>query len=132
MCIRDRSGRGRGPICNLRQMVDRLNLFPTPHGWRQGDQHFTWDEADCKVKWDSAMQLCKEVVETRLDLKGLDSGLSTQTLRQLKLDRQNQKDNVKTALNAGLGGVWPEARASCGETVEDLEHIVHHCPACSC
>eukprot|EP00971_Amphidinium_carterae_P164633 3264130-Amphidinium_carterae.2 len=102
-------GRGRGPICNLRQMADRLHWVPTDTGWRQG----------------------------------LDSSLATQTLRQLKLDSQSQKDSVKSALNAALGGAWHEVRANsvfevgevcvrCGESVENLkqiEHIVHHCPA---
>eukprot|EP00971_Amphidinium_carterae_P182581 3623533-Amphidinium_carterae.1 len=89
------------------------------------------------------MQLCEEFIEvadSRLDFQGLDSILATQTLRQLKLDGQSQKDSIKFALNAALGGVWHEARANsvydvgdmcvrCGEAVEDLEHIVHHCPA---
>eukprot|EP00971_Amphidinium_carterae_P201787 4004131-Amphidinium_carterae.1 len=67
------------------------------------------------------------------------SGLATQTLRQLKLDGQSQKDSVKSALSAALRGIWHEVRnnsvfevgevcARCGEAVEDLEHIVHHCP----
>eukprot|EP00971_Amphidinium_carterae_P133451 2643211-Amphidinium_carterae.1 len=47
---------------------------------------------------------------------GRDSGLATQTLRQLKLDGQSQKD---------IG----DLRVRCGEAVEDLEHIVHHCLA---
>eukprot|EP00971_Amphidinium_carterae_P350642 6491664-Amphidinium_carterae.1 len=92
-----------------------------------------------KVKWDSALQLCKEVSDSRPDFQGLASGLATQGLRQLKFDGQSQKDSVKSALNAALGGVWHEARANsvfdigemcvrCGEAVEDLEHIVHHCP----
>eukprot|EP00971_Amphidinium_carterae_P338115 6475304-Amphidinium_carterae.3 len=73
--------------------------------------------------------------------QALDSGLAIQALRQLKLDGQSQKDNVKSVLNAALGGVWHEARVHsvfeevgefsvrCGEAVEDLEHIVHHCPS---
>eukprot|EP00971_Amphidinium_carterae_P055680 1097796-Amphidinium_carterae.1 len=78
-------------------------------------------------------------IDSRLDFQGLASGLATQTLRQLKLDGQSQKDSVKSALNAALGGVWHEVANSvfevgemcvrCGEAVEDLEHIVHHCPA---
>eukprot|EP00971_Amphidinium_carterae_P212256 4212451-Amphidinium_carterae.2 len=51
------------------------------------DRYFTSDEAAYKVKWDYAIQLCKEIAETRPDFRGLDSGLSTQTLRQLKLLR---------------------------------------------
>eukprot|EP00971_Amphidinium_carterae_P178410 3539353-Amphidinium_carterae.2 len=53
---------------------------------------------------------------------------------------KSQKDSVKSALNAALGGVWHEVRANsvfevgelrvrCAEAVEDIEHIVHHCPA---
>eukprot|EP00971_Amphidinium_carterae_P167216 3313329-Amphidinium_carterae.1 len=95
----------RGPIGDPRVAADRIRLRPI-----------------AAVKWDSALHLCKSVADIRLDFQGLDSGLATQMLRQLKLDGQSQKDNVKTALNAALGGVWHEA-------VEDLEHIVHHCPA---
>eukprot|EP00971_Amphidinium_carterae_P118868 2354618-Amphidinium_carterae.1 len=58
---------------------------------------------------------------------------------QLKLDGQSQKEDRKAALNAALGGVWHEERAHsafqvgdtcvrCGEDVENLEHIVLHCP----
>eukprot|EP00971_Amphidinium_carterae_P253257 5028104-Amphidinium_carterae.1 len=134
-----RRGRGRGPIRSLKQTANRLQRTPAQTGWRQGDQYSSWDEADYKVNWDSALQLSKEVTAIRLDFQGLDSGLSTQALRQLKLDGQSQKDTVRIALNAALGGVWHEARANvfdvgdwcvrCGEAVEDLEHIVHQCPA---
>eukprot|EP00971_Amphidinium_carterae_P156070 3094353-Amphidinium_carterae.2 len=126
-------------------MADLLQWTPTQTGWRQGDQHFSWDGADYKVKWDSTplwqpLQLYKEVAATRPEFEGLDSGLYTQALRQLKLDGQSRKDTVNIALNAALGGVWDGARANavfdvrdlrvgCGEAVEDLEHIVHHCPA---
>eukprot|EP00971_Amphidinium_carterae_P265560 5268159-Amphidinium_carterae.2 len=70
-------------------MADCLHWVPIDTGWRQGEQCFTWDEADYKVKWDSAMQLCKEVADSRPDFQGLASGLATQTLRQLKLDGQS-------------------------------------------
>eukprot|EP00971_Amphidinium_carterae_P180759 3585398-Amphidinium_carterae.1 len=61
------------------------------------------------------------------------------TLRQLKLDGPSQKEDREAALNAAPGGVWHEERAHaafqvgdicvrCGEAVENLEHIVHHCP----
>eukprot|EP00971_Amphidinium_carterae_P021817 430502-Amphidinium_carterae.1 len=66
------------------------------------------------------MQLCKEVAESRPDFQGLDSGLATQALRHLKLDGQSQKDNVKTALNAALGGFWHEARANAVFDVGEL------------
>eukprot|EP00971_Amphidinium_carterae_P345661 6486743-Amphidinium_carterae.1 len=85
--------------CNLRQMVDRLHWVPTDTGWRQGGRCFTWDEADYRR------------FPTRLDFQGLDSGFATQTLKQLKLDGQSQKDSVKIVLNAALGGVWREAGA---------------------
>eukprot|EP00971_Amphidinium_carterae_P038184 750457-Amphidinium_carterae.1 len=86
-----------------------------------------------------ALHLCKEVAEARPDFQGLDSGLATQALRKLSLNGQSQKDNVKSDLNDALGGVWQEARVHSvfevgelcvrrGETVKDLEHIVHHCP----
>eukprot|EP00971_Amphidinium_carterae_P093616 1852514-Amphidinium_carterae.1 len=73
------------------------------------------------------------VADTHPGFQRLEAG------RQLKLDGQSQEDNVKTALIAALGGVWHEARVHaefvvsdlcvrCGEAVEDLGHIVHHCP----
>eukprot|EP00971_Amphidinium_carterae_P198367 3937000-Amphidinium_carterae.1 len=89
------------------------------------EQHFACSHADYKVKWDSAAQHCKEVAESRRDCQGLDSGLATQALRQLKLDGQSQKDNVETAREFGDGDLC----VRCGEAVEDLEHIAHHCPA---
>eukprot|EP00971_Amphidinium_carterae_P330466 6463512-Amphidinium_carterae.1 len=122
-----RRGRGRGPIRNLRLMADRLNWVPTPEGWRQGKQHFTWPDADYKVKWDFALHLCK-MAEARPDCQGLVSGLSTQSLRQFKLDGQSQKDTVKTALNAALGGVWHEVRVHAVFEVGEL-CVRHHCPA---
>eukprot|EP00971_Amphidinium_carterae_P133603 2646081-Amphidinium_carterae.1 len=122
-------GKGRGPIRNLRQMAVRLHWVPTATLWRQGEQCF-------------GMKLTTKstgILRATLQ-RGLDSGLASQTFRQLKLDGQSQKDSVKSALNAALGGVWHETRANsvvdvgemcvrCGEAVEDLEHIVHHCPA---
>eukprot|EP00971_Amphidinium_carterae_P112885 2235513-Amphidinium_carterae.2 len=54
-------------------MADHLHWAPTASGWRQGDQCFTWDEADYK--------LCKEVADSRPDFQGLGSGLATQALR---------------------------------------------------
>eukprot|EP00971_Amphidinium_carterae_P063481 1256433-Amphidinium_carterae.1 len=52
-----------------------------------------------------------KIADSRPEFQGLDSGLATPS-RQLKLDGQSQTDNVKTALNAALGGVWHEARAN--------------------
>eukprot|EP00971_Amphidinium_carterae_P081680 1616009-Amphidinium_carterae.1 len=63
-------------------MADRLQWVPTDTMWRQGEQRFTWDEADYKLKWDSALQLCKEVADSRPDFQGLPSGLG-----------QSQKDS---------------------------------------
>eukprot|EP00971_Amphidinium_carterae_P027136 534916-Amphidinium_carterae.1 len=65
--------------------------------------------------------------------------LSASAYRQLKLDGQSQKEDRKAPLNAALGGVWHEERAHsafqvgdtcvrCGEAVENLEHVVLHCP----
>eukprot|EP00971_Amphidinium_carterae_P050085 987193-Amphidinium_carterae.3 len=74
-----RRGRGCGPIRNLRLMADRLNWTLTPEGWRQGDQHFTWADVEYKVKWDSAMHLCKGVAETRSNSKVSISALRCTT-----------------------------------------------------
>eukprot|EP00971_Amphidinium_carterae_P239908 4762723-Amphidinium_carterae.1 len=62
----------------------RLDWIPIAIGWRQGEPHFTWHDADYKVKWDSALHLCEGVADMRLDFqrrKLLD-----------KLDGQSQKD----------------------------------------
>eukprot|EP00971_Amphidinium_carterae_P098676 1951447-Amphidinium_carterae.1 len=85
-------------------MGDRLGWTHTEHGWCQDDQNFAWDEADYKVKWDSALHL--DVTNARPDFQGLEAGLATQTLTQVKLDGQSQKDNVKTALKLS-GSMWP-------------------------
>eukprot|EP00971_Amphidinium_carterae_P329083 6461369-Amphidinium_carterae.1 len=97
-------------------MADRLHWTPTQTGWRQGDQYFSWDEADYKVKRDSALQLCKEVADARPDFQGLASGLSMQALKQLKLAGQSQKDTVNSALNAARGCVWHEVLFAMSET----------------
>eukprot|EP00971_Amphidinium_carterae_P243287 4831021-Amphidinium_carterae.1 len=39
---------------------DRLAWSPAVGVWRCEDQFFTWDEADYKVKWDSARALLME------------------------------------------------------------------------
>eukprot|EP00971_Amphidinium_carterae_P195769 3884800-Amphidinium_carterae.2 len=64
---------------------------------------------------------------------------SCAVLEQLKFDGQSQNEDRKAALNAALGGVWHGERVHsafqdgdtcvrCGEAVENLEHLVHHCP----
>eukprot|EP00971_Amphidinium_carterae_P176094 3490676-Amphidinium_carterae.1 len=127
-------GGGRGPIRNLTVLVGLLLL-------KVGVKEISTSLAN------GLMLTTKSIGSLRCtsDFQGLDSGLgrlATQTLRQLKLDGESQKDNVKTALNAALGGVWHEARVHAkfgvgdlcvrfGEAVADLEHIVHHCPAWS-
>eukprot|EP00971_Amphidinium_carterae_P164160 3254315-Amphidinium_carterae.2 len=58
-----------------------------------------------KYKWDFALHLCKGAADTRPDFHGVEAGLATQTLRQLKLDGQSQKDKVRIAFNAALGRV---------------------------
>eukprot|EP00971_Amphidinium_carterae_P036590 719341-Amphidinium_carterae.1 len=134
-----RPGRGRGPVRNLKQLAVRLGWLPARGGWISNGQWFSWDEATLRAKWDSAQVLCAEVARTRPDFEGLAPGLSTSAYRQLKLDGQSQKEERKAALNAALGGVWHEERAHsafqvgdvcvrCGEDVENLEHIVLHCP----
>eukprot|EP00971_Amphidinium_carterae_P213826 4243690-Amphidinium_carterae.1 len=101
-------------------MADRLNLTPTADGWRPGDQNFAWSDSEYMVKWGSALQLCKGGAKARPDFQGLDAGLATKALRRLKLDGQSEKNNVKTALNAALGGVWHEARVHAEFGVGDL------------
>eukprot|EP00971_Amphidinium_carterae_P168976 3347521-Amphidinium_carterae.1 len=79
-------------------------------GWCQGEQHFsdfTWYDADYKVKWDSALHLCKGVADMRLDFQDLEAGLATQALRQLILDGQSQKDTVKTVTKRALEECQP-------------------------
>eukprot|EP00971_Amphidinium_carterae_P018620 367147-Amphidinium_carterae.2 len=103
-------------------MADKLHWTPTAGGWRQGESI------------SPGLMLTTRL--SRPDFQGFDFGLPTQALRPLNMDGQSQKDNVKTA----LGGVWHEAHVHaefgvgdlcipCGEAAEDLEHIVHHCPA---
>eukprot|EP00971_Amphidinium_carterae_P340338 6478629-Amphidinium_carterae.1 len=65
------------------------------------------------------MHLCKGVADTRPDF---------QTLKQLKLDGESQRDTVKIAPVHAESGVG-DLCVRCGEAMEDLEHIVHHCPA---
>eukprot|EP00971_Amphidinium_carterae_P141170 2797694-Amphidinium_carterae.1 len=118
--------------------LSTVPVCPTAAGWSQGEQHCACFDADYKVRWDSALHLCEGVAP---DFQGLEAGLATQALRQLKLDGQSQKDNVKMALSAALGSgmklvsmlrlVLAIFSARCGEALEDLEHIVHHCPAWS-
>eukprot|EP00971_Amphidinium_carterae_P085617 1694327-Amphidinium_carterae.3 len=120
-------------------MAERLGWLAAEGGWISNGQWFSWDEATLRAKWDSAQVLCAEVARTRPDFDGLAPGLSTAAYRQLKLDGQSQKEDRKAALNAALGGVWHEERAHsafqvgdicvrCGEDIENLEHIVLHCP----
>eukprot|EP00971_Amphidinium_carterae_P135645 2687497-Amphidinium_carterae.1 len=89
------------------------------------------------MQWTVA--LCAEVARTKPDFEGLATGLSTAAYKQLKLHVQSQKEDRKSAINAALGGVWHEERAHSafhvgdifvryGEEVENLEHIVLHCP----
>eukprot|EP00971_Amphidinium_carterae_P049949 984554-Amphidinium_carterae.2 len=102
-------GRGRGPIGNLRQMADRLHWVPIDASWRQGEQCFTWNEADYKDTWDLAMQLCEEVSHSRL--------VWIPALR------------LRPSGNWNLIGKICVRSLRCVEALEDLEHIVHHCPA---
>eukprot|EP00971_Amphidinium_carterae_P081283 1608076-Amphidinium_carterae.1 len=124
---------------NLKQLADRLGWLPADGGWTCQGQWYSLDEATLRAKWDSAQVLCVEVASTRKDFEGLAAGLSTSAYKQLKLDGQSQKEDRKVALNAALGVVWHEeyGRSAfqvgdtcvrCGEAVENLEHVVHHCP----
>eukprot|EP00971_Amphidinium_carterae_P085228 1686157-Amphidinium_carterae.1 len=55
-------------------------------------------EADHLAKWDSVRVFCAEVAATQLDIGGLETGLSTQTVRQLK----KVDEGTRSALNAAL------------------------------
>eukprot|EP00971_Amphidinium_carterae_P262991 5217633-Amphidinium_carterae.1 len=101
-------GRGRGPIRHLRLLADRLAWTLAEGGWCCEGQHFTWSEADYKVKWDSARALLTEVATMRADFGGLETGLSTQSIRHLKRCANRTEDSFRSALNASLGGVWHE------------------------
>eukprot|EP00971_Amphidinium_carterae_P001291 25567-Amphidinium_carterae.1 len=131
-----------GPIGDLNTVrVWQLRLAARKHNWPLAEatwevalrKGWAWPHSQLASNLGSALHLCKGVAD-------FDSGLATQALRQLKLDGQSQKDSVKTALNAALGGVWHEGRfhaefgvgdfcVRCGEAVEDLGHIVHQSPA---
>eukprot|EP00971_Amphidinium_carterae_P316798 6297472-Amphidinium_carterae.1 len=78
---------------------------PEHGGWISNGQYFTWNEADYKVKWDSARVLLADVAAKKTDFGGLETGLSTQTFRHLKR-------STRSALNAALGGVWHEVRTN--------------------
>eukprot|EP00971_Amphidinium_carterae_P099422 1966882-Amphidinium_carterae.4 len=71
-------GRGRGPILHLKTLANRVGWVPHPHGWKSGEQIFTWHEAYLKIKsrfkWDSARALLGDVTSKRPDFAGLDSG----------------------------------------------------------
>eukprot|EP00971_Amphidinium_carterae_P332199 6466234-Amphidinium_carterae.3 len=56
----------------------------------------------------------------RPDFQGMETGLATQALRQLKLDGQ-----IRVHAEFGVGDLC----VRCREAVDDLEHIGHHCPA---
>eukprot|EP00971_Amphidinium_carterae_P318768 6336395-Amphidinium_carterae.1 len=127
-------GRGRGPIRHLRLLADRLAWIPAVGGWRCEDQFFTWGEADYKVKWDSARVLLTKVATSRPHFGGLETGLSTQSVRHLKRSANRTEDSFRSAFNASLGGVWHEVRTDnafhvgelcvrCKEEPEDLSHI---------
>eukprot|EP00971_Amphidinium_carterae_P018737 369411-Amphidinium_carterae.1 len=108
-------GRGRGPIRHLRLLADRLGWKPLPGGWLSEEQYFTWSEADYKVKWDSARVLLATVAANRPYFRGLETGLSTQTFRQLKRSANKTED---------IG----ELCVRCKDEAADLSHIVFRCP----
>eukprot|EP00971_Amphidinium_carterae_P297259 5905529-Amphidinium_carterae.1 len=91
-------GRGHGPIRHLRLLADRLAWEPAVGGWRCDDQYFTWNEADHKVKWDSARVLLADVATSRRDFGGLETGLSTQSYRHLKRSANRTEDSFRSAL----------------------------------
>eukprot|EP00971_Amphidinium_carterae_P176424 3498153-Amphidinium_carterae.1 len=110
-------------------MADRLGWVPDEEGWRCGGQWFSWDEAALQAKWHSAQVLYAKVASTRADFEGLAASFSIASFRQLKLNGQSQKEDRKSAPNAALGAFQVgDFCVKCGEAVENLEHIVHHCP----
>eukprot|EP00971_Amphidinium_carterae_P339855 6477881-Amphidinium_carterae.2 len=105
-------GRGIGPIRHLRLLADRLGWIPQPGGWK-----FAFK---------------------RPDFAGLETGLSTQTFGHLKTSTAKLDDRSRSAVNAGLGGVWHEAHTHSAfavsylcvrrrKEVEDLFRIVFCC-----
>eukprot|EP00971_Amphidinium_carterae_P065852 1304966-Amphidinium_carterae.1 len=119
-------------------LADRLAWTPAVGRWLCEDQYFTWNEADYKVKWDSAKALLSEVATTRPDFGGLETGLSTQSYRHLRRNANRTKDSFRSGVNS-LGGVWHEVRTDsafhvgelcvrCKAEPEDLSHIDFRCP----
>eukprot|EP00971_Amphidinium_carterae_P215044 4267863-Amphidinium_carterae.1 len=74
-------------------MADRhhhkLGWTVIEHGWCQGDQHFTRYDGH-KVKWDTTLQLCKGVADTRPDSK-----VSKPALRRKLWDNPNRTGKVR-------------------------------------
>eukprot|EP00971_Amphidinium_carterae_P203659 4041940-Amphidinium_carterae.1 len=132
-------GRGRGPIRHLKTLANRVGWVPHPPGWQCGEQIFTWQDADWKIKHDLSRALLAEVTSKRPDFAGLETGLSNQALRHLKKGATQKDERTSAALNAAHGGVWHEVRAHkafiVGETCvrcqaepEDVSHILFRCP----
>eukprot|EP00971_Amphidinium_carterae_P149329 2960634-Amphidinium_carterae.2 len=64
-------GRGRGPIRHLKTLANRDGWVPHQQGWQCGEQVFTWQAADWKIKQDSSRALLAEVTSKRPDFAGL-------------------------------------------------------------
>eukprot|EP00971_Amphidinium_carterae_P070048 1386155-Amphidinium_carterae.1 len=45
-------GRGIGPIRHLKTLPNRVGWVPHPQGWQCGEQIFTWQDADWKIKYE--------------------------------------------------------------------------------
>eukprot|EP00971_Amphidinium_carterae_P230398 4572703-Amphidinium_carterae.2 len=135
-------GRGRGPIRHLTTLANRIGWFPHQQGWQCGEQIFTWQDADWKIKHDSSRAFLADVMSKRPDFVGLETGLSNQAMRHLKKCANKKDERTSAALNAALGGVWHEARAHKGFTVGETcvrcevqrggagrpSHILFRCP----
>eukprot|EP00971_Amphidinium_carterae_P297593 5912452-Amphidinium_carterae.1 len=70
--------------------------------WAKGANVRGWYEADYRVKWDSARALLADVAAKLVDFAGLDTGLSTPTIRYLKESTAKVDDRSRSAVNAAL------------------------------
>eukprot|EP00971_Amphidinium_carterae_P233310 4630645-Amphidinium_carterae.1 len=77
---------------------------------------FSWDEAALIAKWGSAQVLCADVASTWADFDGLAAG------SRLAKEGAWLEERVHSAFQFG------DLCVKCSEAVENLEHIVYHCP----
>eukprot|EP00971_Amphidinium_carterae_P117004 2317112-Amphidinium_carterae.4 len=60
-------GRGRRPIRDLKTLANRVGWVPHPQGRQCGEQIFTWQDANWKIKRDSSRALLADVTSKRPD-----------------------------------------------------------------